>query len=353
MIFDLTLLNIKHIAERSYLQMNMSMNREEYVQYFNPKQPQNSRVVSTKILELYEQWSGHCGDYSRHIEIFKKIREFLRTIESNKYLKLVGERQQRHREPSLFKNTMLEIKAFPIDEEVDYHWHFLAHDLENKQKYCWNQSKKSRDEDKGQNQIYFNPDDIIQDFLALDLKGFPFSNDEKLRIIKFLEKYGPYFIGYMAFESHSLRDKEWYFWHFWNDFDNFKKSYEIIKKRKLLTFPHAKTPSRILEQLYKNTNEEAYTEWQENVSRVQLMFNIRRTETPLPIRGRFPLDFTLHGNRGIGVICSFMYKNCSQLLQCPYPLCKKDFFQSRKNQSACCPSHSLLLRVRKYKEKTK
>ncbi|MDP3697162.1 MAG: hypothetical protein Q8R55_03975 [Candidatus Taylorbacteria bacterium] len=329
----------------------MSMNRGEYVQYFNPRQPPNCRKISTKILELYEVKNEHSGDYNQHISTLERVREFLSTVPLQQYLKFTGGKQKRRREPSLFKNTILEIKAFPIEEEVNHHWSFLAHDFENKQKYFWDQSKKSRDEDKNQNQIYFNQDDIIQDFLTLDLKGFPFSNDEKLRIIKFLEKYGPYFIGYMAFESNSLRDREWYFWHFWNDFDNFKKSYEIIKKRKPPTFPHAKTPSRILEQLYNRTNLKAYTEWQENISRVQLWFNMRRTETPLPTRGVSPLDFTLHGNRGIGVICSYLYQNCNKLIQCPYSLCKKDFFQSRKNQVACCPNHSLLLRTKKYKEK--
>ena len=335
--------------------MKMSMNREEYVQYFNPKQPLESRNISTKLLELYEQKTGYSGNYNQHFETLVGIRKFLITVPSVQYLKLTGGKQTRRRDPSLFKNTILEIRAFPIEEETDHHWSFLAHDLENKQKYCWHHSKKSLDEDKNQNQIYFNPSDIIQDFLALELKGFPFSNDEKVRIISFLENYGPCFIGYApGFESATPPDNtEWYFWHFWNDYSEFKKSYEIIKQKKPSKFPHARTPSRILEHLYDRTNMDAYTNWEEDISRTQVWFNVRRTETPLPAKGVSPLDFTLHGNRGIGIICSFMYQNCSQLLQCPYPLCNKEFFKSRINQIACCPSHSLLLRNRKYKQKVR
>lgn len=332
--------------------MKMSMNRDEYVQYFNARQPPDSRKISEKILASYEQKTNFAGSYNQHIATLEAIRCFLKTIPSNQYLKLVGEKQKRRREPSLFKNTTLEIKAFAIEEKVDHHWSFLAHDLENKQKYCWNHFKASVDKDKNRNQIYFNTPDIIEDFLALNLSGLPFTNNEKQLIMKFLEKYGPYFIGYASFESNTPTDQEWYFRHFWNDFDSFKKSYEIIKKnKKPLTFPHAKTPARILEQLYNRTNSEAYTKWEEDISRVQLWFNIRRTETPLPARGTSPLDFTIHGNRGIGVICSYLYENCNKLIRCPYSLCGKEFFKSRKNQITCCPNHSLLLRVKKYKKK--
>jgi len=333
--------------------MKMGMSREQYVQYFNQRQPPECRKISTKILELYESKNEHSGDYNHDIFTLEKVREFLSTIPSQQYLKLTGEKQTRHRKPSLLKNTVLEIKAFPIGEELNHHWSFLAYDLENQQKYCWNNVKASIDRDKNQNQIYFSPPEVIEEFLALDLNGSPFTHDEKERIMKFLAKYGPYFIRYApGWEDTAPRDKEWYFWHFWMDFDHFRKAYEIIQKGKPISFPHANTPSRVLEQLYNRTNMEAYTKWQENVSLVQSLFNICRTEAKLPGQGLSPHDF-LHCGRGIGVICNFLYERCAKLLQCKYPPCGKDFFQSRKNQFACCPNHSLLSRVRAYKARVR
>ena len=286
--------------------MKMNMNQEEYVKYFSERQLPGlgHRKISKKILDLYEKETGHSGDYYQHSETLEKIRDFLKTLEEGQYWKLSGEKRKRNRGSSLLKNTKLEIKSFPIDEELDHHWEFLEYDLENKQKYAWNM-KERIDRDKNRNQIYFNPPELIDEFLALKLHGFPFTNDEKQRIIKFLENYGPYFIKYPPpFESRAPKDKEWYFWHFWMDFDHFRKAYELIKSKKPAKFPNARIPSKI--------NEKTYSEWNKEVGEIQLWFNICLTElvgNKLPSLVKAPHDIRYLG-RGIAIACHYLNQQC-------------------------------------------
>ena len=120
------------------MMMKMIMNKNEYVPYFNEKQPpDSSRKISVRILTLYEHRSGFFGPYNRHAELLDDVRKFLKTLRTEHYLKLIGAKRNRNREPSLLKNTQIEIRAFPIDENVyldgsvHRHWMFLAYDLKN------------------------------------------------------------------------------------------------------------------------------------------------------------------------------------------------------------------------------
>ncbi|MCX6753007.1 MAG: hypothetical protein NTW62_01510 [Candidatus Nomurabacteria bacterium] len=324
------------------------MRKKEYIEVFNKKRSSNVRKLNLEMMDIFEKKFNYKEPYNDHIDLRDKISIFLSEMESNIYLKMYGGKNKRKRDPSLLKNTKIEIKSFLLSEDVHYSWSFLADDLTNKRKYFWNAIKEDTDRRKNKNQLYFNPQEAIDDFLKLELKEYPICNEDKQKIIEFLKKYGPYFIRYYDFESEELKDKEWYFWHFWMDYSHFKKAFKIIKEGKVVKFPNAPNPSLTTLNKLKLNSEE----WEEEIGKEQLFFKLCLSAGNLPIKNDRPQDLNTLG-RGIGVLTNYLYLNCKKLINCKYSKCNKNFFQQRKNQLCCCSYHTELVKNQKYKDKVK
>lgn len=328
----------------------MKMDKDEYVENFNKKTAPNSRKLSVKIMGLFEKECACCPPYFEHSDFRDKVVSFLSELNTTKYLKLSDGKLSRKRDKSLLKNTRVEIKSFPIDDDVHHSWEFLAYDLEGKQKYFWNSLKRSLDRERNENQVYFNPEEMIHDFLTLDIKSYPLVQEDKQKIINFLGKYGPYFIRYYGDDM--AKDKEWYFWYFWIDFIKFKKSYELIRSGIPSRFPNAPKPPMVVHKLFKKGDEKDYVKWDEEIGGTQMWFKISLIEGNLPIKKNGPEDINNLG-RGVGIMCNHLYLNRKKLIICGYSRCEKTFFQVSKNQVCCCPHHSSLARNEKYKRKKK
>lgn len=328
----------------------MMMNEDEYVENFNKKTAPNSRKLSLKIMRLFEKEYASRPPYFEHSDFRDKVVSFLAELNTSKYIKLSDGKLSRKRDQSLLKNTRIGIKSFPIDDDVHHSWEFLAYDLEGNQKYFWNSQKRNLDSERNENQVYFNPEEMIDDFLTLDIKSYPLGQEDKRKIINFLGKYGPYFIRYYGDDR--AKDKEWYFWHFWIDFVNFKKSYELIKCGMPVKFPDATRPPRIANKFFKDSDDKNWRKWDDEINDAQVWFKISLNEGSLPAKRNGPEDIYLLG-RGIGIACNYLYSNRKKLITCGYSRCSKTFFQESRNQSCCCPHHSTLTRNEKYKEKQK
>jgi hypothetical protein len=330
------------------------MNKEDYVKNFNNARGPEARRLSLRIMDLFEEKTGMNPPYSDHSNFRDQISDFLSRLDTITYVRLSEGKSSRNREKSLLKNTSIEIKAFPINQELHHSWQFIAHSLDTNEKYCWNRGSEDSDRRSNKNQVYFNPQEVIDDFLKIKIEKYPLSVGEKLAVIKFLEKYGPYFIRYYNWESESPEDKEWYFWHFWLDHMHFKEAYQIIKSKKVPNFPNASCPPRTLNRLYKNKDGSGYEKWHREVGDPQLFFNLCLSSGHLPkkIIKNKPQDMHELG-RGIGVICDYLYMNCKKMIICGYSKCEKTFFKQSKNQSCCCPHHSSLMRSEKSKKKSR
>ncbi len=349
----------------------MNYCRDEYVHYFNIRQPERSRKISSRLLMYFEKTENHDGQYNGFPNTLEKIRDFVSELSSDDYNKLLGIRKK-SRDPSQYKNTRITIQRFPINSEIPNGWHFLADDLKNSVKYAWDDFKKYRDEDKKKNQFYFNPEQVLEDFLALDLninydKYKPFnklSNNEKERIIIFLEKYGPYFIKYFDWEK-DKKEMERYFDNFVAEYFYFKKAFEIIKEGKVKNFPYNEDSRRMFKVLVKMKGnyysqsemesskeyiewDKEYNKWQREIEDVQIFF-LDRVSLKHKDKIKPPQQLYTAYPRGIFLLYDYLFENCSHLTQCQYNKCLKYFFSSRKNQGGCCPYHTTLIRKKRFR----
>jgi hypothetical protein len=317
------------------------MNKNEYVNYYNSRQPPNSRKLSEKILNNFENQHSDFSGYNRHAELMEQVRGFVNSLPWQTYCRVMGG-ESRKRDSSFFKNTKITIKAFPIKENVRFSWTFLAYDLEKKVKYFWNNSS---------NKYYFNPQEMLDDYLSLRLEHKPLTQVEKNRVLLFLEKYGPLFASKYSTEEEMnkfQKSQELYFNCFYEDYSWFKKSYEIIKLRQPKRFPHAKIPSQTFAKFRRTRDSKEVLAWQAKYEKVQSWFKLMMSLSTYPTIGNPPHDLDNCG-RGIGILCHYLYKSCEQLIKCNF--CGKYFIKQRRNQTACCMAHSHALASKEYKKK--